>query len=65
MMLRTRWNEPTQRNQVKSTSGQELQTAIIKIVNRNNEIRSLVRSVKKVKKLRTAIIGVGSANLQF
>jgi hypothetical protein len=35
------------------------------IADRNNEICSLVRSVKKVQKYRTAIIGAGSANLQF
>jgi hypothetical protein len=41
-----------------------------KITNRNNEICSLVRSVKKLQKLRTVIlklrttiIGAGSANL--
>jgi hypothetical protein len=64
-MLGTRWIEPTRRNQVKNTSGQELRTTIIKITDRNNEIRSLVRSVKKVQKLRTVIIGAESANLQF
>jgi ABC-type molybdenum transport system ATPase subunit/photorepair protein PhrA len=50
---------------VKNTYGQELRTVIIKIMDRNNEIRSLVRAVKKVQKLRTVIIGAGSANLQF
>jgi hypothetical protein len=53
------------KNQVKSTSGQELRTVIIKIVDRNNGIRSLVRAVKKVQKLRTVFIGAGSANLRF
>jgi hypothetical protein len=42
-----------------------LQTVIIKIADLNNEILSLVRSIKKVQKLRTAIIGAESANLQF
>jgi hypothetical protein len=79
MRFETRWIEPIRRNQVKSTSEQELRTVIIKIADRNNEIRSLVRSVKKVQKLRTAIlelrtvnlklriviIGAESANLQF
>jgi chemotaxis signal transduction protein len=55
-MLGTKWIEPTQRNQVKNTHGQELRTIIIKIAYRNNEILFLVRSVKKVQKLRTAII---------
>jgi L-2-hydroxyglutarate oxidase LhgO len=71
-MLGTRWIESTQRNQVKNTSGQKLQAEIIKIADRNNEICSLVRSVKKVQKLRTGILkcrtvifGAGSANLQF
>jgi hypothetical protein len=36
-----------------------------KIADRNYGICSLVRSVKKVQKLRTVIIGAGSANLQF
>jgi hypothetical protein len=35
------------------------------IEERNNGVCSLVRSVKRVQKLRTAIIGAGSANLQF
>jgi hypothetical protein len=50
---------------VKNTSGQELRTVIIKIVDHDNEIGSLVRAIKKVQKLRTAIIGAGSANLRF
>jgi hypothetical protein len=69
-MLRMRWIEPTRRNQVKSTSEQELRIAIIKIMDRNNEICSLIRSIKKVQKLRTvilkcrtAIIGAKSMNL--
>jgi hypothetical protein len=37
----------------------------IKIVDRNYGICSLVRSIKKVQKLRTVIIGAGSVNLQF
>jgi hypothetical protein len=71
-MLRMRWIEPTRRNQVKNISGQKLRTEIIKIVDRNNGICSLVRSVKKVQKLRTdilkcrtAIFRARSANLQF
>jgi hypothetical protein len=60
-----RWIEPTRRNQVKSIFGQELRTAIIKIADRDNGICSLVRSVKKVQKLRTVIIRAGSANMQF
>jgi chemotaxis signal transduction protein len=56
MMLGTKWIEPTQRNQVKNTHGQELRTIIIKIAYRNIEILFLVRSVKKVQKLRTTII---------
>jgi uncharacterized protein YfaS (alpha-2-macroglobulin family) len=71
-MFGTRWIKPTRRNQVKSTSGQKLRIKIIKIVDHNNVVYSLVRSVKKVQKLRTdilkcqtAIIGAGSANLQF
>jgi (p)ppGpp synthase/HD superfamily hydrolase len=64
-MLGMKWIKPTRRNQVKNISGQELRIVIIKIADRNNEIRSLVHSVKKVQKLRTAIIGTGSANLQF
>jgi hypothetical protein len=62
------WNEINRtytKNQVKSTPGQELRTAIIKIADRNNGILSLVHSVKKVQKLRTAIIRAGSVNLQF
>jgi L-2-hydroxyglutarate oxidase LhgO len=71
-MLGMRWIEPTRRNQVKNTSGQKLRTKIIKIADRNKGICSLVRSVKKVQKLRTDILkcrtvifGAGSANLQF
>jgi hypothetical protein len=56
IMLGTRWIEPTRRNQVKNTSGQKLRIEIIKIVDRNNGIFSLVRSVKKVQKLRTDIL---------
>jgi hypothetical protein len=65
MRLGVRWIEPTQKNQVKNTSGQELRTVIIKIMDRNNEICSLVRVVKKVQKLRTIIIRARSANLQI
>jgi hypothetical protein len=36
-----------------------------RIADRNNEIGSLVRAVKKVQKLRIIIIGAGSANLCF
>jgi hypothetical protein len=64
-MLGTRWIEPTRKNQVKNISGQELWIAIIKIVDRNNEILSLVRSVKKLQKLRTVIIDDWSMNLCF
>jgi hypothetical protein len=65
MSLGARWIEPIRRNQVKSSAGQELRTVIIKITDRNNEIRSLVHAVKKVQKLWTVIIGAGSVNLQF
>jgi hypothetical protein len=72
MMFGTRWIEPTRRNQVKITSGQKLRTEIIKIVDHNNKFFSLVRSVKKVQKLRTDILKcrtvifrAESANLQF
>jgi hypothetical protein len=46
-------------------SGQKLRTEIIKIADCNNGVCSLVRSDKKVQKLRTVIFGAGSANLQF
>jgi hypothetical protein len=56
MRLGSRWIEPTRRNQVKNTSGQELRIVIIKIADRNNEIGSLVCAVKKVHKLRIIIL---------
>jgi hypothetical protein len=55
------WNE-MDRTYTKKSSEKHFWT---KIVDRNNEVCSLVRSVKRVQKLRTVIIGDGSANLQF
>jgi hypothetical protein len=62
MRLGARWIEPTRRNQVKSTSGQELRTVIIKITDHNNEIGSLVCAVKKVQKLQTVILKIVDRN---
>jgi hypothetical protein len=69
------WNE-MHRTYMKKSSENHFWTRITdrnyQITDHNNEICSLVRSVKKVQKLRTAIlkcrtviIGAGSANLQF
>jgi hypothetical protein len=62
------WNE-MDRTYMKKLSEKNFWT---KIVDRNNGICSLIHSVKKVQKLRTAIlklrtviIRAGSANLQF
>jgi hypothetical protein len=62
------WNEMN-RTYTKKSSEKHFWT---KITDRNNGICSLVRSVKKVQKLRIAILkyrttifGAGSANLQF
>jgi hypothetical protein len=57
-----RWIEPTRRNQVRNTSGQELRTAIIKITDRNTRTNSLVCAVKKVYELRTAIFKITEHN---
>jgi hypothetical protein len=65
MRLGARWIEPTRRNQVKNTSGQELRTVIIKITNRNNEICSLVRVIKKVQKLRNVILKLQTVILKL
>jgi hypothetical protein len=62
MRLGARWIKPTQRNQVKNTSGQKLWTVIIKIADHNNGIRSLVRVVNKVQKLRTTILKIMDHN---
>jgi hypothetical protein len=55
------WNE-MDRTYTKKSSKKHFWT---KITDRNYEIFSLVRSVKKVQKLRTVIFRAGSANLQF
>jgi hypothetical protein len=65
MRLGARWIEPTRRNQVKNTSGQELRTVIIKIMNRNNEICSLVRVIKKVQKLWNVILKLQTVILKL
>jgi hypothetical protein len=62
MRLGVRQIERTRRNQVRSISGQELRTTIIKITDRNTGIGSLVRAVKKVQKLRTAILKIADRN---
>jgi hypothetical protein len=62
------WNE-MDRTYTKKSSEKHFWTKIAdrnyQIAERNNGVCSLVRSVKRVQKLRTAIIGAGSANLQF
>jgi hypothetical protein len=69
------WNEMDRTN-TKKLSEKHLWTIIMnhnyQIADHNNEICSLVRSVKKVQKLwtvilkyQTVIIGAGSANSQF
>jgi hypothetical protein len=55
------WNE-IDRIYMKKSSEKHFWT---KIMDRDNGVCSLVRSVKKVQKLRTTIIGAGSTNLQF
>jgi hypothetical protein len=55
------WNE-MDRTYTKKSSEKHFWT---KIADRNNEVCSLVRSVKRVQKLQTTIIEAGSANLQF
>jgi hypothetical protein len=62
MRLGTRWIEHTRRNQVKNTFGEELRIVIIKIVDHDNEIVSLVRAIKKMQKLRTAILKITDRN---
>jgi hypothetical protein len=53
-----RWIEPTRRK----SSEKHFWT---RITDRNNGIRSLVRSVKKMQNLQTVIIWARSANLLF
>jgi DNA-binding transcriptional regulator GbsR (MarR family) len=67
-MRNNAWNE-MDRTYTKKSSEKHFCT---KITDRNNEICSLVRSVKKVQKLRTDILkcrtvifGAANANLQF
>jgi hypothetical protein len=55
------WNE-MDRNYTKKSSEKHLWT---KIADRNNEICSLVRSVKKVQKLRTIIFGAEARTCSF
>jgi hypothetical protein len=55
------WNE-MDRTYMKKSSEKHFW---IKIADHNSGVCSLVRSDKKVQKLRTAIIGAGSVNLQF
>jgi hypothetical protein len=55
------WNE-IDRTYMKNSNEKHLWTII---TDRNNGIRSLVRSVKKIQKLQTTIIWAGSTNLRF
>jgi hypothetical protein len=62
------WNE-MDRNYTKKSSEKHFWTKIAdrncKIADRNNEICSLVRYVKKVQKLRTAIFGAEEQTCSF
>jgi hypothetical protein len=64
MRFGTRWIEATRRNEVKSTSGQKLRTAITGFTLWFTLIRS-AKIVDRNFRMSDRNFGAGSANLQF